>query len=78
MKELEGRPKDISCNAGTVSCVIDANGDVYACELLDAASGQRPQPSWLRAPAALSASSSPPPLFNFRVIQHGVERGVAT
>lgn len=35
MKELEGRPKDISCNAGRVSCVIDANGDVYACELLE-------------------------------------------
>lgn len=35
MKELEGQPKDISCNAGRVSCVIDANGDVYLCELLE-------------------------------------------
>jgi MoaA/NifB/PqqE/SkfB family radical SAM enzyme len=34
MKEIEGRPKDISCNAGDVSCVIDANCDVYFCELL--------------------------------------------
>ena len=33
-RELEGRPKDISCNAGKISCVIDANGDVYFCELL--------------------------------------------
>lgn len=33
-RELEGRPRDISCNAGSVSCVIDANGDVYLCELL--------------------------------------------
>ena len=34
MREIEGRPKDISCNAGDVSCVIDANCDVYFCELL--------------------------------------------
>jgi MoaA/NifB/PqqE/SkfB family radical SAM enzyme len=34
MHEMEGKPKDISCNAGDVSCVIDANGDVYFCELL--------------------------------------------
>lgn len=34
LKELEGRPKDIACNAGRISCVIDANGDVYFCELL--------------------------------------------
>jgi len=34
MKEVEGHPKDISCNAGDVSCVIDANCDVYFCELL--------------------------------------------
>ncbi len=34
LRELEGRPKDIACNAGKVSCVIDANGDVYFCELL--------------------------------------------
>ncbi len=34
MREMEGRPKDISCNAGEVSCVIDANCDVYFCELL--------------------------------------------
>jgi MoaA/NifB/PqqE/SkfB family radical SAM enzyme len=34
LRELEGHPKDISCNAGKVSCVIDANGDVYFCELL--------------------------------------------
>ena len=34
MHEMEGRPKDISCNAGDVSCVIDANCDVYFCELL--------------------------------------------
>src|SRR5579871_3669843 len=34
MRELEGKPKDISCNAGDVSCVIDANCDVYFCELL--------------------------------------------
>jgi len=34
MREVEGKPKDISCNAGDVSCVIDANGDVYFCELL--------------------------------------------
>ncbi len=34
LRELEGRPKDISCNAGRISCVIDANGDVYFCELL--------------------------------------------
>ena len=34
MQEMEGKPKDISCNAGDVSCVIDANGDVYFCELL--------------------------------------------
>jgi MoaA/NifB/PqqE/SkfB family radical SAM enzyme len=34
MKEMEGKPQDISCNAGDVSCVIDANGDVYFCELL--------------------------------------------
>lgn len=33
-KELEGQPKLIQCNAGRVSCVIDANGDVYFCELL--------------------------------------------
>lgn len=34
IQELEGKPKDIACNAGKVSCVIDANGDVYFCELL--------------------------------------------
>jgi MoaA/NifB/PqqE/SkfB family radical SAM enzyme len=34
MREMEGRPKDIRCNAGDVSCVIDANCDVYFCELL--------------------------------------------
>ena len=34
MREVEGRPKDISCNAGDVRCVIDANCDVYFCELL--------------------------------------------
>ena len=34
MQELEGKPKNTSCNAGDVSCVIDANGDVYFCELL--------------------------------------------
>jgi len=34
MHEMQGHPKDISCNAGDVSCVIDANGDVYFCELL--------------------------------------------
>ena len=34
MREMEGKPKDISCNAGDVSCVIDANCDVYFCELL--------------------------------------------
>lgn len=34
LRELEGRPKNISCNAGKISCVIDANGDVYFCELL--------------------------------------------
>jgi MoaA/NifB/PqqE/SkfB family radical SAM enzyme len=34
MRDMEGRPKDISCNAGDVSCVIDANCDVYFCELL--------------------------------------------
>ncbi len=34
MQEIEGHPRDISCNAGDVSCVIDANGDVYFCELL--------------------------------------------
>ncbi len=34
MREMEGSPKDISCNAGDVSCVIDANCDVYFCELL--------------------------------------------
>lgn len=34
MREIEGRPKDISCNAGSVSCVVDANSDVYFCELL--------------------------------------------
>ncbi len=33
-RELEGQPKKISCNAGRVSCVIDANCDVYFCELL--------------------------------------------
>lgn len=33
-KELEGHPQPISCNAGRVSCVVDANGDVYFCELL--------------------------------------------
>lgn len=45
MKELEGRPKDISCNAGSVSCVIDANGDVYLCELLEKA-GNLNQYDW--------------------------------
>jgi MoaA/NifB/PqqE/SkfB family radical SAM enzyme len=34
MHEMQGTPKDISCNAGDVSCVIDANCDVYFCELL--------------------------------------------
>ncbi len=34
-KELEGHPKDIACNAGRASAVIDANGDVYFCELLE-------------------------------------------
>jgi len=34
-RELEGRPKDIACNAGRASCVVDANGDVYFCELLE-------------------------------------------
>lgn len=34
-RELEGRPRDIACNAGRASCVIDANGDVYFCELLE-------------------------------------------
>ncbi len=34
MREMEGQPRNISCNAGDVSCVIDANGDVYFCELL--------------------------------------------
>jgi MoaA/NifB/PqqE/SkfB family radical SAM enzyme len=34
MRDLEGKPKDISCNAGDISCVIDANCDVYFCELL--------------------------------------------
>jgi len=34
MREIEGHPKDISCNAGDVSCVVDANCDVYFCELL--------------------------------------------
>jgi len=34
MRDIEGRPKDIACNAGNVSCVIDANCDVYFCELL--------------------------------------------
>jgi len=34
MRELEGKPKDIACNAGDISCVIDANCDVYFCELL--------------------------------------------
>jgi MoaA/NifB/PqqE/SkfB family radical SAM enzyme len=34
MRDIEGKPKDISCNAGDVSCVIDANCDVYFCELL--------------------------------------------
>jgi MoaA/NifB/PqqE/SkfB family radical SAM enzyme len=34
MHEMQGQPKDISCNAGDVSCVIDANCDVYFCELL--------------------------------------------
>jgi MoaA/NifB/PqqE/SkfB family radical SAM enzyme len=34
MREMEGNPKEISCNAGDVSCVIDANCDVYFCELL--------------------------------------------
>ena len=34
LRELEGRPRDIACNAGRASCVIDANGDVYFCELL--------------------------------------------
>lgn len=33
-RELEGKPKLISCNAGKASCVIDVNGDVYFCELL--------------------------------------------
>jgi MoaA/NifB/PqqE/SkfB family radical SAM enzyme len=33
-RDMEGRPKDIHCNAGEVSCVIDANCDVYFCELL--------------------------------------------
>ena len=34
MHEMRGHPKNISCNAGDVSCVIDANGDVSFCELL--------------------------------------------
>jgi radical SAM protein with 4Fe4S-binding SPASM domain len=34
MQEMQGHPKNISCNAGEVSCVIDANGDVSFCELL--------------------------------------------
>lgn len=34
MREMQGNPKDIACNAGDVSCVIDANCDVYFCELL--------------------------------------------
>src|SRR5580693_2290448 len=34
MQEMKGHPKNISCNAGDVSCVIDANGDVSFCELL--------------------------------------------
>ena len=33
-KDVNGAPKDIPCNAGDISCVIDANGDVYFCELL--------------------------------------------
>jgi MoaA/NifB/PqqE/SkfB family radical SAM enzyme len=34
MREMQGQPKNIACNAGDVSCVIDANCDVYFCELL--------------------------------------------
>jgi MoaA/NifB/PqqE/SkfB family radical SAM enzyme len=34
MRDMQGQPKDIRCNAGDVSCVIDANCDVYFCELL--------------------------------------------
>ena len=34
MQEMQGHPKNISCNAGDVDCVIDANGDVSFCELL--------------------------------------------
>jgi MoaA/NifB/PqqE/SkfB family radical SAM enzyme len=35
LRDLQGRPKDIACNAGQASCVVDANGDVYFCELLE-------------------------------------------
>ncbi len=34
LSELKGQPRDIVCGAGDKSCVIDANGDVYFCELL--------------------------------------------
>jgi len=34
MREIQGIPKNILCNAGDVSCVIDANADVSFCELL--------------------------------------------
>lgn len=34
LRDMQGDPKEISCNAGESSCVIDANCDVYFCELL--------------------------------------------
>ncbi len=32
-EKCKGHPKNVRCNAGDVSCVIDADGDVWLYEL---------------------------------------------